>query len=289
VKVIIPKTITDAMILDYNVVENDHAEYDSTELYLVGGNCILNHRKYQAVVGDDVSTIPVWSETTAFISGGKCYVEETHRIYQCTTDSTNQYPPNYVDGDSPVWTRVGFVNRGIALSDTTYWMDIGPTNYYSMFDNYTDTITSGVLASGVYTLDVTIDASKANAVALFNCTGNTVQFDCYSSDDTLLLTKTVQILYRNTTSWSDYFFTSEYIKRSDIYQEIPQFYGTKLRVRITGESSASCGSLVVGAAKNIGSSKYGATMSIVDYSTKETNSQGVTYLSVGKYKKKSYR
>lgn len=286
-KVIIPKTISTDHILEYNITENDHVIYDSTVMYLAGDQVMLGHRRYQAVTGDDIASIPVWSTATVYIAGAKCYVEATHKIYQCATDSTAQYPPNYLTGDTAVWTAIGYYNKGVDLGDTNFWLDIGPTNYYAMFDTYTDTITSGVLTSGLYTLDVTINTSKCNAVALFNCSGNTVQFDHYSPDNTLLLTKTVQILHRDTLSWSDYFFTSEYTRRSDIYQEIPQFFGTKLRVRITGNASASCGSLVIGNAKKLGASKYGASMSIADYSTKETNTFGVTYLSVGKYKKRA--
>jgi hypothetical protein len=65
------------------------------------------------------------------------------------------------------------------------------------------------------------------------------------------------------------------------------FYNTRLKMTLFGPSAAKCGNFVIGSTKTIGTTKFSPTLSIVDYSKKETNDFGVTYLSPGKYKKRT--
>lgn len=285
-KIIIPKTLTDSDIVSSNISENEYPTYSSTTLYLAKDKVISNHKIYQAIVGNSITGLSEWSETTAYVAGNKCYVAATFAIYQCSTDSTGQYPPNYLSGDTAVWTLVGYVNRGVSLSDTNYWIEVSPTNYYAMFDSYTSTQSSGILTDGQYELSYKINASKCSALALFNCSGKYVDLSCESSTGKTLWSTRVYLYKKESKSWSDYFFSEPVVLRADVYQQFPRYYGTYINIKIVGPSQAACGTVVLGALKDLGLTKWSPTLAITDYSKKETNDYGVTYLSEGKYKKK---
>ncbi|EHJ49486.1 hypothetical protein DFW101_3488 [Solidesulfovibrio carbinoliphilus subsp. oakridgensis] len=286
-KLIVPKQITADTIVSYNVVENDYDPYNSATLYLVGQRVIDNHKIYQALVGDSITGISAWASGTAYAASNLCYLVSTHKIYQANKDTTGQQPDNYLTGESPVWTEVGSVNQGVVLTDTNFWIELGPTNYYAMLDNYTDTQTTGVAVTGGNAIIIELDSSKCNAVALFNCVGSYIDMECLSADDTVVWSSRVWLILRDSKSWSDFFFSTQSKTRKDTYQQFPMFYNTRLRLTIFSPETAKCGDVVIGATKNIGSTKFNPTLSIIDYSKKETNSFGVTYLSVGKYKKKT--
>lgn len=288
-KIIVPKTITNSTILSYNIVENDHPVYSADTLYLSGDKVISNHARYEAIVGDPITDINAWSETTAYVSTNKCYVAATNKIYQANADTTGQYPPNYISGTNPPWTFIGYMNKGVALTDTNYWVELGPTNYYAMLDSYTDTTTIGTLnADGDgYEIVIELDSSKANAIALFNCIGSYIDLECLDATGNVLWSKRDWLIRRESLSWREFFFNTASKTRKDTYQQFPMFYNTKLKITIFGVSAAKCGNIVIGSTKKIGQTQFDPNLSIVDYSKKETNSFGVTYLSVGKYKKRT--
>lgn len=285
--VIQKKDITDDVVLSSNITEDEYDAYDADTVYMAGVRVISEHNIYQAVVGDDISTISEWNSATSYVDGNKVYVLETHKIYQANADSTDYYPPNYTSGDTPKWTEVGSVNKGVDLSDTDFWISVSATNYWGAFDAYTDTQTVGVeQESGGFLVDVTLDASSCNSIAMFNCSGQTVTLTLLSSTDEVLWEEVVDLVNRNSTSWTEYFFNSRTYIKSDFYKTFPVFYGSKLRVQIYGDTSAKTGMIVLGYIKKAGSTKWGPTLSILDYSTKDTNSFGITTLTKGKSKKK---
>jgi hypothetical protein len=87
--IIRPITLTDSKLAYSSIAEDDHAEWNSETSYSVGDQCI---------------------------------VLDTHRIYTCEVESTDDYPPdNIYDGQSdPV---------------SGFWSDSGATNRWAMFDN----------------------------------------------------------------------------------------------------------------------------------------------------------
>ena len=106
---------------------------------------------------------------------------------------------------------------------------------------------------------------------------------------------TIRYVYSNTTSsmylpevsaWSDYFFAEIRFSNSETNTFVIS-YDLQLRVVITGNTGQTirCGHLIVGQGRYLGKLKYGSKAGITDYSTKETNTFGETYLSQGAYSK----
>lgn len=284
-RVLVPRAITSDTITACNLAEDEHPIYDADTLYLAGERLIHDHRIYQAEVGDAVDGIAEWSEA-AYTAGQRCYVEATHRIYQANTDTTDQYPPNYVSGSNPVWQAIGWVNRGIVVTDTTYWADLGPTNAYAMLDNYTSTQSVGVAVDGGVGINIDLDSSRCNAIALFNLVGSWVDLSCVSKSGDVFWTKRIRIAQRGAKTLYRYFFGPFKRVRSDIYQQFPMSFGTTLQVRIFGYSSAKCGDIIIGSSLYAGDSKLGTRLERLDYSKVSTNDFGVVTFAQGLRRKK---
>lgn len=84
-EIVIPKTITDAVLISHSVPENDHAAYNAATTYATGDQCI---------------------------------VTATHRIYKSLKDAnTGHYPPDNVATLDPWWADMGATNRWKMLDD----------------------------------------------------------------------------------------------------------------------------------------------------------------------------
>lgn len=87
------------------------------------------------------------------------------------------------------------------------------------------------------------------------------------------------------SDWYEYFF-EPFTQIGDVLvTDIPPFEDIELTVTITGGSTA-CGSCAFGRLYQIGVTKYGASIGINDYSTKETSASGVTTLAPGPFSKR---
>ena len=74
------------------------------------------------------SDYPAWSGSTSYTAGTRCISTVTHRIYECVTAHSNKDPTNVVNQSGT----------------TVYWLDIGPTNRWAMFDSEVSTQTEVV-------------------------------------------------------------------------------------------------------------------------------------------------
>lgn len=285
--VIVPQAITEDSIVSYNIpeAEPDVSAYDADVLYLAGTRVVYGYDIYQAVAGVELGSVSAWAAGTAYVPGGKAYLESTHRIYQANTDTTGQDPASYTTGESPVWTEIGVVNRGVSLDDTNYWVKVGATNYWGMFDPYTDTQTVGIASDDGFEIAVGLNASKCNAVSLFNVVGDYVELTV-SREGVTLWTQTVQLVERASKTYSDFFFGRNITVRRSFFVKFPVYFSTTLTVRVVGASAAKCGMINLGYIKNIATTNYGVNLSIVDYSKVTTNDFGITSISKGRVKKK---
>jgi len=226
-KVVPPKTITDAILISSSAPENDHTE---------------------------------WSAATAYATGDYCMVAATHTIYKCLVAHTNAPPASNVSGTTPKWYEVGKTNR------------------WRMFD---DTVSSVTTASE--SLEVVLDVSMCDTVALFNVIGYEVTFEVTDDNDVVMSSSTASLLVDSYVDWADIFFTEPEFS-GNVLRVIPVSFGTKLKITITNPGgTVSCGHCVIGRGKYLGKSRYGIQLGLTDYSKKTTNDYGETYLSQGDF------
>jgi hypothetical protein len=243
-----------------------------------------------------------------------------------------------------------------ATDSGSNWVKFSASNQWKMFDDFTTSQTETT-----ETLQVKVDSSKCDAIALFNTegvsvdvivtnnnisttstssitvgtgsktltvastarllTGNTIiaedqsDFENYilgtitditGSDVTVTVTDTggsgtistwnVTYVYSATehslyqpecVSWSDYFF-ADIRFNSSLTDTFTADFNTSCRVKITGSAGqmVKCGHMLVGRTRELGDSQWGLQAGISDYSKKEENSFGETYLEQGNWAKK---
>lgn len=167
-------------------------------------------------------------------------------------------------------------NTGNALTDAVWWLDLGPQNSHRMFDSKTGTVTTGASP-----LVVSVSPGQYfDLIALARIDGAVsarIQVD-YSGQS--LYDETIS-LAQDVSNWWDYYFTSTAEIRSALVVRPEIFYGASdITVTLTGSPAAdvSCGLMMVSAATELGDTLQGPSVSIEDYSTKETDVFGNTYL-----------
>lgn len=96
-------------------------------------------------------TNPAWSSGTTYTSGQRVYLLSTHRVYEATAASNNLNK----DPSLPA-------NQYNAAGVATFWIEVGPTNKYAMFDGLITTQTSAASP-----LVITMTPGAFNGFALF--------------------------------------------------------------------------------------------------------------------------
>ncbi len=210
----------------------------------------------------DENNYAEWLTGTAYIATEIVYVtlsEDTlteikpHKKYQSLTGNTGSYPPN----------------------NLTDWLDLGATNRWALFDNYVSSQTSNA-----NTIDIALSASKVDRLCFFGLQAASIQIVVKDSVESVITDETITMGGNTTTSWSEYFFNESYFRDSYIHTLQSLYVNTTIEITITGlDSVAKCGQLILGKATFLGLTEYGVSASIDDYSRKETNDFGETFLS----------
>lgn len=103
---------------------------------------------------------PLWDSTTTFALGQRAYMASTHRVYESLKDANTGKIPTDI------------TNQFNAAGVGTWWVDIGPTNKFAMFDGL---VSSQTAASSPVV--ITVNPGSFNGFALFG-----IDADSYSVD-----------------------------------------------------------------------------------------------------------
>lgn len=202
-----------------------------------------------------------WSSGTTYALGNRCISTTTHRIYESAQGS----------------------NTNHAVTDTAWWLDVGPTNRWAMLDAAVGTVTSQATP-----LTVVIDTGIIDSLALLDLAGTSVTVSMKDSP-------TGSTVYNQTFSlpdmadvfsWYDYFFTEIVPTTTLIVSDLPPYASGRLTVSIAAATTAECGTLVIGKLVDIGKTLISPTVSIIDYSTKTTDVYGATSVTERSFAKK---
>lgn len=201
-----------------------------------------------------------WNVGTTYNEGDRVILTSTHRIYESLLGSNT--------GNDPTLT-----------SSPTYWIEVGPTNRWAVFD--TSVSTSTVQANNItYTLE---PGSAINLLAVLNVNNGTevtVTLNSPSQSPTEVYSKTISLASVPIASnWWNWFFGTKIEQTQAIFDDIPPYTDAVVTIEIVGGSDLSVGVIMLGQQKLFGLGiKYGARVGIQDYSRKETNEFGDTIL-----------
>jgi len=169
------------------------------------------------------------------------------------------------------------------VDDGTNWTEVSSTNRWKLFNGIVQEQTEK--AGGMeYVLQ---SPTVVNSLALINvdCAEVTVTVDdategqVYNQTFSLISDSGIQ-------DWYAYFF--EPIARDDrlAILDLPPYANADITVTFTDTGTAKCGALIIGQFADLGFSQHGASYSIIDYSTKTTDSQGRVTITDGPYANK---
>lgn len=164
----------------------------------------------------------------------------------------------------------------------TWWLDLGPTNRWAMFDTVVGTSTT--LASP---LTVVIHPGAVNAIALLELVGTSVTVSMTSTaGGGSVYSQTISLVASEVGDYYEYFFAPFAQRTSVVLTDLPPYADGIVTVSLTG-STVSLGVLSVGLFTDLGGTQYGATAGITDYSLKTTDAFGNTTLTQRSYAKRT--
>lgn len=196
---------------------------------------------------------PTWDVATTYAQGDK--VIYAHKIYESVNGGNL--------GNQP--------DTG-AVAEPPTWTDLGATNAWAMFDASVETQTEN---SGTIEVEFDFDL-VADAVALFNVSGSTAQIIVTDDVEGEVYNRTVNLINDDEiTDWYAYFFTEVEADNKLVCNDLPLYGTANIEVIVdAGAGTAKVGAIALGSQKDLGTTDYGTTVGIVDYSKRTRDEFG---------------
>ena len=182
----------------------------------------------------------------------------------------------YVVGENH-WVIESLQNGNIGhtptgLTTDTWWLKVGNTNRWRMFDTSVQSQTTNADS-----IDVSLLVNeRANAVALLNISAASVHITMTDAIDGVVYDQIYSLVSDSgITDWYAYFYEPIVRKNDFTVTDLPSYVNATLDVVLTatGETVA-CGGLITGLQRYLGATQYGASTGITDYSVKEQDAFG---------------
>lgn len=162
-------------------------------------------------------------------------------------------------------------NIPTGLETDTKWVKVSETNRWKMFDLKT---TSQTINTESISVEIGV-TSTVNSLYVGNVQGasltviGTDQFDVEIYNRTVNLVSTDGIY----DPWTYFFNPIEFVEEV-VLDDLPPYALSKYQVTVTSSSIAAIGTLVIGYIQELALTRYGMTMSNIDYSIKQANEWG---------------
>jgi hypothetical protein len=207
-------------------------------------------------------TYAAWSAATAYAVDDKVLLVSTQRIYQRLVAGTTATSPEL---------------------DPANWIDIGPTNQWAMFDREISTTTSSASP-----LTVVLKPGYVNSLALYGLVGNTLTVTVRDglSGPVGYGPRVIGLDGTVVTDWYQYFFEPSVQLAEVALTDLVPYQDAHITFTLDGTGTVECGVCLAGTVYTLGDTEYGATVSITDYSRKETDAFGVTTFVQRAYSKR---
>lgn len=195
-----------------------------------------------------------WDVATAYAIGDRViYVAANiHNVYEAVATSTGEDP--YYGTTVPA-----------------KWALVASTNKWRLFDARVGTQTSNPAS-----IDVTLCLGEPmDAIALMNVSA--LSATIIITDPTDGVVYNVEHSMVDTgwiTDWYAYFYEPTARKADRVITGLPRYPNATVRVLLESPDYARCGELVLGRAREVGGTQYGAKVGIQDYSIKQVNDWG---------------
>jgi hypothetical protein len=158
-------------------------------------------------------------------------------------------------------------------SADTWWLLVGNTNRWDMFDGMVQSQTS---AADEIAVTLTSTVARVDSVALFNIDCAEARVTVTNATDGVVYDETVSMVSPSgITDWYAYFFEPITRITDYVFTELPPYLSSEIDVTLTDTGgTAKCGACVIGLSREIGGTQYGAQTGIQDYSIKQQDDFG---------------
>jgi hypothetical protein len=197
------------------------------------------------------------TETYATWSGATTYALADRKVYGLYVyESLQASNLNHQPDTSPTW-----------------WVLVGPNNKFAMFDLATSTATTKASP-----LTVVVDTGAINSLAMIGLIGTEVSITMTDgAGGPTVYTNTIDLNDNSlVVDWYTYFFTP-FVQLGDVVlTDLPAYNNARVTMVLTGSGTVQIGEFIYGLLYDLGSTEYGATVGIIDYSRKNTDEFGTT-------------
>ncbi len=196
---------------------------------------------------------------TTYALGAQAISTSQHRVYESLQAANTGNP-------LPV----------LPETETAWWIDVGPTNKWAMFDLYRNT--SSVESTSPLTAVIFPDA-LINTVAVLGMVGQTITITAHKSNGEEIYSYTENLITRDVRGWYDYYF-EPFGQKSDIVKfDLPPYNDASVTISLVDESGApEIAGVVLGSFDYIGEAQRDATLELVQFSRIDRDEFGVATL-----------
>lgn len=278
-----PITMTDAQLTSSNVGETV-AAYSAGTVYGLGDQVSVASGTtltiYESLISGNLARAPgsypdwwrqvstaysAYSAGTTYALGARVQVigADSHLVYE----SLQAGNLNHAPATSPTW-----------------WVEVGPTNAWAMFDQSNSSQTTRAES-----ITVTIDAAdRVDAVALMNISALSARLVITDAVDGVVYDQTVSLTSDSGITDYDEWFFEPVVRKSDYaFVDLPPYYQPTVTLTLEDAgNTVAIGACVLGLARTIGGTQYGASIGIQDYSVKTVDDFGVATVTQRAYAKR---
>lgn len=280
-KVIEPIVITPAMVTSSTAPETAPALYAGGTAYAIdavagvagSAGVVAVYKSLQnGNTGNAPASSPTWWEYQGDVyqtySGAATYAE-ADRVQDNTTHL--------------VYESLVAGNIGSALTDTTKWIEVGYTQRYAMFDDVVGTTTRAGSD-----LTVVLSPGSVSGLALLELSGTGLVVTVKDAPGgAVVYTDTVSLDGSIIETIYDWFFSPVEQRTDVVFTDLPgQYFGAEITIQITG-TNAGCGVCKPGTVHQLGGTKTGASVGILDFSVKERDRWGRLTVVPGEFSKRA--
>lgn len=273
-KLIRPVTIANANLTASNVVETPPAAYSSGTTYALnaqvsvfGGVSNTTATLYQSLQASNTNhtpaSSPLWWQPigTAYLAYNGA---TNYGLGARVTDTTNHL----------IYESLQAANTGNALTNASWWLELGPSNRWAMFDKKVGTLTTRPLsvAVGISVPD------RADSVSLSNVDAANVNITVMDGLTVAYNKDYSMISDEGIIDWFEYYF-EPVVRITDLgATDLPNVLNPTINITATDGDDVSIGNCVVGLSRELGGTQYGASVGITDYSRKMADDFGNLFI-----------
>lgn len=209
-----------------------------------------------------------WSAGTTYGLGDRAIyvVADTHWIIESLQAGNTGHTPTG-DNDTDTW-----------------WLKVGNTNRWKMFD---DKIQSQTSVADELVVELASATQRIDSVALFNVDCASARVRVIDVTDGVVYDQTkVMVSSSGITDWYAYSFEPIVRLQDYIFTGLPPYLGATIEVTLTDAGgTVLCGAVVIGQSRKYGGTQYGVQVGILDNSVKEKDAFGDYFIVERDYSK----